>query len=274
MPSQRTEPSSIPPLRQLVPASSLPASFRLDGKVALVTGASRGIGEVIARALAEAGAHVVVSSRRAESVEAVAASIRQLGGSASARAIHMGALGELAPAADAIVAEHGRLDVLVNNAASSPVFGPVEDTPMSAVDKILDVNLKGPFALACAALPHLRAEGGSIVNVSSVGGVKPETGLGMYSVSKAALVSLTRVMAKEWGPDVRANVICPGLIRTDFSEPLWANESVAARFEGRLPLGRIGTSDEIAGLALFLASDASSYCTGSIFTADGGFLVA
>ena len=257
-----------------MPAFSLPAAFRLDGKVALVTGASRGIGEATARALAEAGAHVVVSSRRAEAVEAVASSIRQVGGSASARVLHMGALDALAPAVDAIVADHRRLDIVVNNAATNPVFGPVEDTPMSAVDKILDVNLKGPFALARAALPHLRARGGSIVNVASVGGVKPETGLGMYSVSKAALVSLTQVMAKEWGPDVRANAICPGLVKTDFSEPLWADDGLAARFKRHLPLGRIGTSEEIAGLALFLASDASSYCTGGVFTADGGFLVA
>ena len=249
--------------------------FRLDGRVALVTGASKGIGAAIAHALAAAGAHVVVSSRKQDAVDAVADAIRAAGGSASGRAIHVGDVEALPSHVEAIVEAHGRLDVLVNNAATSPVFGTVEDTPLSAVDKILDVNLKGPFALAVAALPHLRAGGaGSILNVSSVGGVKPETGLGMYSVSKAALVSLTQVMATEWGPGVRANVICPGLIKTEFSEALWANDALAARLERHLPLGRIGTSQEIAGLALFLASDASSYCTGGVFTADGGFLVA
>lgn len=254
----------------------LPDTFRLDGRVALLTGASRGIGEAMARALAAAGAHVVVTSRRQESVEAVAASIRETGGQATGRALHVGHADELAEAVGEIAAAHGGLHILVNNAATNPVYGPVEDTDAGAFDKIMEVNVKGPFLLAQAALPHMaEAGGGSIVNVSSIGGVKPETGLGIYSVSKAALISLTQVMAKEWGRHgVRANVICPGLIQTQFSEALWTDEKTLDRFTRHLPAGRIGVPEDFAGLAVFLASDASAYCTGGTFTADGGYLVA
>ena len=255
--------------------SALPDSFRLDGRVALVTGASRGIGEAMARALAEAGAHVVVTSRKAESVEAVAESIRQSGGQATGRALHVGRADELAEAVHQIAEAHGGLHVLVNNAATNPVYGPVEDTDEAAFDQIMGVNVKGPFLLAQAALPHLADEGGSVINVSSIGGVKPEAGLGIYSVSKAALVSLTQVMAKEWGPKgVRANAVCPGLIQTRFSQALWDDERTLDRFTRHLPAGRIGVPEDLAGLAVFLASDASAYCTGGVFTADGGYLVA
>jgi NAD(P)-dependent dehydrogenase (short-subunit alcohol dehydrogenase family) len=255
--------------------SALPDRFRLDGRVALVTGASKGIGEAMARALAEAGAHVVVTSRRQEAVEAVAASIREAGGQATGRALHVGHLDELADSIDAIAGELGGLHVLVNNAAANPVYGPVEDTDEAAYDKIMDVNVKGPFLLAQAALPHLKKEGGSIINVSSIGGRKPEQGLGIYSVSKAALLSLTEVMGKEWGQHgVRANAICPGLIQTKFSEALWADDKTRERFVRHLPAGRVGQPEDLAGLTTFLASDASAYCTGAVFTVDGGYLVA
>ena len=255
--------------------ASLPDSFRLDGRVALVTGASKGIGEAMARALAEAGAHVVVTSRRQEAVDAVAASIREAGGRATGQALHVGRLDELAGAVDAIAEAHGGLHVLVNNAAANPAYGPVEDTDEGAYDKIMDVNVKGPFLLAQAALPHLKRDGGSVVNVSSIGGRKPEQGLGIYSVSKAALLSLTEVMGKEWGRyGVRANAICPGLIQTKFSEALWADDKTRERFTRHLPAGRVGQPEDLAGLAVFLASDASAYCTGAVFTVDGGYLVA
>ena len=254
---------------------ALPDAFRLDGKVALVTGASKGIGEAMAHALAQAGAHVVVTSRRQEAVEAVAADIRAAGGQATGRALHVGKLDELAPAVDAIAEAHGGLHVLVNNAAANPAYGPVEDTPEEAYDKIMEVNVKGPFLLAQAALPHLKKEGGSIINVSSIGGRKPEQGLGIYSVSKAALLSLTEVMGKEWGRHgVRANAICPGLIQTKFSEALWADDKTRERFVRHLPAGRVGQPEDLAGLTTFLASDASAYCTGATFTVDGGYLVA
>ena len=255
--------------------ADLPASFRLDGRVALVTGASKGIGEAMARALAAAGAHVVVTSRKREAVEAVAESIREAGGQATGRALHVGRLDELAGAVGEIAAESGGLHVLINNAAANPVYGPVEDTDEAAYDKIMDVNVKGPFLLSQAALPHLSRDGGSILNVSSIGGVKPETGLGIYSVSKAALISLTDVMAKEWGRHgVRANAICPGLIQTAFSEALWGDEKTRERFTRHLPAGRVGQPEDLAGLTVFLASDASAYCTGATFTVDGGYLVA
>ena len=253
----------------------LPDSFRLDGRVALVTGASRGIGEAMAWALAEAGAHVVVTSRRQASVEAVAERIRQAGGQATGRVLHVGHADSLAEAVGAIASERGGLHILVNNAATNPVYGPVEHTDAAAFDQILGVNVKGPFLLAQAALPHLAAEGGSILNVSSIGGVKPEAGLGIYSVSKAALISLTQVMATEWGArGVRANVICPGLIQTQFSQALWSDDRTRERFTRGLPAGRIGVPEDLAGLAVFLASDASAYCTGGVFTVDGGYLVA
>ncbi|WP_412063652.1 SDR family NAD(P)-dependent oxidoreductase [Rubrivirga sp. IMCC45206] len=254
---------------------ALPDSFRLDSRVALVTGASRGIGEAMARALADAGAHVVVASRRQEAVDAVAASIRAAGGQATGRALHVGRADEIAEAVSEIADTHGGLHVLVNNAATSPVYGPVEETDERAFDQIMGVNLKGPFLLAQAALPYLSVSGGSILNVSSIGGVTPETGVGIYSVSKAALISLTQVMAKEWGRHgVRANAICPGLIQTQLSQPMWADEKTLARFTRGVPAGRIGVPEDLAGLAVFLASDASAYCTGGVFTVDGGYLVA
>lgn len=257
-------------------ASSFPDAFRLDGRIALVTGASKGIGEAMAHALARAGAHVVVTSRRQEAVEAVAAAIRDGGGQATGQALHVGRHDALSDAVSAIAEVHGGLHILVNNAAANPVYGPVEDTDVAAYDKIMEVNLKGPFLLAKAALPHFRAAGaGSVINVSSVGGVKPETGLGIYSVSKAGLIALTQVLAKEWGRHgVRANAICPGLIETSFSEALWSDDATRERFTKHLPLGRIGQPDDLAALTVFLASGASAYCTGGVFTADGGYLVA
>ena len=255
--------------------AALPDSFRLDGRVALVTGASKGIGESMARALAAAGAHVVVTSRNQESVDAVAESIRQSGGQATGRALHVGRLDALADAVGEIAGELGGLHVLVNNAATNPVYGPVEETDEAAFDKIMDVNVKGPFLLAQAALPHMKESGGSVINVSSIGGRKPEEGLGIYSVSKAALISMTEVMGKEWGRHgVRANAICPGLIKTKFSQALWADDKTRDRFTRHLPAGRIGEPEDLDGLTVFLASDASAYCTGAVFTVDGGYLVA
>jgi NAD(P)-dependent dehydrogenase (short-subunit alcohol dehydrogenase family) len=164
---------------------------------------------------------------------------------------------------------------VVNNAATNPVFGPVVDTSLEAFDKIIAVNVKGPFELAKKLYPTLKAKkSGSVINISSIGGLRPEGGLGIYSMSKAALISLTKVMAKEWGDDnIRANAICPGLIKTKFSEALWSNDKMMAMMMKVLPIKRVGTPEEIAALALYLASDSSAYCTGSVFTADGGFTI-
>lgn len=249
--------------------------FDLTGKVALITGASKGIGEAIARFYATYGASVVINSRKQEAVDEVAKAIRTEGGKATGVAGQVGNIEECQKIFDAALAAYGRIDILVNNAASNPVFGPVENTDERAFNKIMDVNVKAPFELAKMCLPIMRTNGGgSIINISSIGGVSPEQMLGIYSVSKAALISLTKVMAAEWGKDnIRANVICPGLIQTKFSEALWNNEKIMKHMLAQLPLSRVGTPEEIAGLALFLASEASSYCTGSVFMADGGYLI-
>ncbi|MDF1501935.1 glucose 1-dehydrogenase [Roseisolibacter sp. H3M3-2] len=253
---------------------SVAARFRMDGRVAIVTGASKGIGEATARALAEAGARVVVSSRRQEAVDAVAHAIVAAGGEALAVAANVGRPDEARALVERTLAHWGGVDVVVNNAAVNPVYGPLLDADDAVLDKILAVNVKGPLEVCRHAYPSMRARGrGSVVNVSSIGGVSPEPGLGLYSVSKAALVSLTKVMAQEWGAHgVRANVICPGLIRTKFSQALWQDERVLAHTLAQQPIPRVGEPEDVAGLALFLASDAAAYCTGGVYMADGGYL--
>lgn len=247
--------------------------FNLKGKTAIVTGASKGIGQAIAETLAMAGASVVVSSRKAEAVENVAVNLRGKGLEARAVACNMGSTEEIAALVEAAADHYKRIDIIVNNAAANPVYGPVEDTEEWAFDKIMDVNVKGPFELCRKALPWLADGGGSIINISSIGGITPEPAIGIYSVSKAALISLTKVMAREWGPrGVRANVICPGLIKTKFSQALWSDERVMKKMTGNLPIRRIGVPEDLAGLALYLASDASAYTTGAVHMADGGYL--
>jgi NAD(P)-dependent dehydrogenase (short-subunit alcohol dehydrogenase family) len=248
--------------------------FDLTDKVAIVTGASKGIGKAIAHALGEHGAKVVVSSRDQEACEAVAVELGSAGIEARGIAAHMGEAENIQQLVDHTIEEFGGVDILVNNAATNPVFGPLLQSDALVFDKIMGVNVKGPFELARRVQPSmLERGGGSVINISSVGGVSPEHLLGLYSVSKAALISLTKVMAKEWGSvGIRANAICPGLIKTKFSKALWSNEAILKTVTERLPLGRMGSPEEVAGLAVFLASDASSYCTGGVFTADGGYL--
>lgn len=250
-------------------------SFSLEGKVALITGASKGIGEAIARNYANMGAKVVINSRKQEAVDAVANAINTEGGTAIGVAGQVGNMEDCQKIFDATMSAFGRIDIVVNNAATNPVFGPVENTDAAVFDKIMNVNVKAPFELAKMCLPIMEKNGGgSIINVSSIGGLKAEQMLGIYSVSKAALISLTKVMAAEWGKhNIRANVICPGLIQTKFSQALWSNDMIMKHMLSQVPLGRIGQPEEIVGLALFLASEASSYCTGGVFVADGGYLV-
>jgi NAD(P)-dependent dehydrogenase (short-subunit alcohol dehydrogenase family) len=256
-------------------ASRLRELFDLTGKSAIVTGASKGIGAAVARGLAEFGARVVLSSRRQEGVEALAATLRADGLDATAVAAHMGDVAAIQALIDRTRALHGSVDIIVNNAATNPVYGPILETDASAFDKIMSVNVKGPLELARRAHPLMAARGGgSIINLSSIGGLCPEPMLGLYSVSKAALISLTKVMAREWAGDgIRVNAICPGLIQTKFSAALWQNEDVLKRFLERIPQRRIGQPEDIVGLAVFLASAASSYCTGAVFTADGGYMI-
>ncbi len=249
--------------------------FSLNGKVAIITGASKGIGKAIAEIFAEAGAQVVVSSRKQEAVDAVANELKEKGGDAIGVAANAGSLEDLANLVSKTMEHFGKIDIVVNNAATNPAYGPIVNTSSEEFDKIMNVNVKGPFELSKLALIEMKKNGGgSIINISSIGGLNPEPMLGIYSVSKAALVSLTKAMAKELGTDgVRVNVICPGLIKTKFSEALWSNEAATEKMVKRLPIARIGVPEDIAGLALFLASNASAYCTGGIYTADGGFTI-
>ncbi len=250
--------------------------FQLEGKVAVVTGASKGIGEAMARGLAEFGAKVVVSSRKQEAVDAVAEAFRADGLEATGIAANMGNIEEAHTLVDKTVETYGGLDIIINNAATNPVFGLIQNTEERAFDKIIDVNLKGPFELCKRAYPILKERGGgSIINISSIGGINPERGIGIYSVSKAGLINLTKAMAQDWGRDnIRVNAICPGLIKTKFSQALWGNEAIVEQFLQNILLKRVGTTDELAGLAVFLASDAAAYCTGSIYMVDGGYAAA
>jgi dehydrogenase/reductase SDR family protein 4 len=253
----------------------LSSVFSLDGKVALITGASKGIGFSIAEIFAAAGAKVVLCSRKQEAVDEMAEKLKSKGYEATGIACNVGKMDELPFLVEKTIATYGQLDILVNNAASNPVFGPVHETSIDAFDKIMDVNLKAPFELCRLCFPHLRkSSGASVINISSIGGISPEHGLGIYSVSKAALISLTKVFAKEWGESkIRVNVICPGLIETKFSEALWTNDKIMSMIIKQLAIKRAGTPEEIGAMALFLASNASSYTTGAVFTADGGFTI-
>lgn len=251
------------------------ARLRLDGKVAIVTGGTRGIGLAIATTFARAGAHVVVTSRRAEHVDAAVAALTDAGHSVLGIASHMGRMADVQDIAARTVEHFDGIDIVVNNAATNPVFGPLQEASTAAFDKIFAVNVKGPLELCKAAHGSMAQRGGgAIVNIASIGGISPEAGLGIYSASKAALISLTKVMAQEWGADgIRANAICPGLIKTRFSAALWQDEHFANHVLGHQPIRRIGTPADVSGLALFLASEAAAYCTGSVYMVDGGYLI-
>lgn len=255
---------------------SIKKSFGLQGKVAIVTGSSKGIGESIARGLAEHGAKVVISSRKQEAVDEVASAFQANGWDAIGIACHIGDEKQRKALVDQTIDYFGGIDILVNNAAINPVFGPLEDADPGIFDKIMDINVKAPWALSNDCLPAMKARGtGSIINISSVEGIHPGFGLGLYSTSKAALIMLTKNQAKEWGKyGIRSNVICPGLVKTKFSAALWQNEKLVSKLESSLPSGRMALPDEMAGLAVLLASSAGAYMTGGVYTADGGYLIA
>lgn len=249
--------------------------FDLSGKVAIVTGSSKGIGESIARGLAEHGAKVVISSRKQEAVDEVAKAFQDDGLEAVGIACHVGDSEARKALIEETVNKFGGIDILVNNAAINPYFGPLEGSDSGVFDKIMDVNVKAAWELSNLALPIMKQRGGgSVINVSSVEGIHPGFGLGLYSASKSALIMLTQNQAKEWGPHgVRANVLCPGLIKTKFSQALWQNDGLMKKMEQHLPLRRMGQPDEMAGIVLLLASDAGSYMTGGVYAADGGYLI-
>lgn len=248
--------------------------FNLTGKVALVTGASRGIGESIAHLLAQYGAHVIVSSRKLEACEAVAQAIRENGGKASALACHVGDMQQIDALFDNIQAAHGQLDILINNAAANPYFGHILDTDLAAFQKTVDVNIRGYFFMSVAAGKMMREQGqGVILNTASVNGVVAGDMQGIYSITKAAVISMTKSFAKECGKfDIRVNALLPGLTDTKFASALTGNDKILKSALSQIPLGRVAQPDEMAGTVLYLVSDASSYTTGSTIIVDGGML--
>jgi NAD(P)-dependent dehydrogenase (short-subunit alcohol dehydrogenase family) len=250
--------------------------FSLGGRVALVTGASRGIGRAIALRLASAGARVVICSRKAEGVQAVAEEIAAAGGQALAVPAHVGRTDDVVALVARAREAYGRLDVVVNNAATNPHFGPILTADEGQWDKILDTNLKSIFRVCKAVVPHMEAQGGGkIINIVSIAGMRPSPGMGIYGISKAGAIMLTQTLAMELGPaNIQVNAIAPGLIKTQFSQALWQTEPLATAILNRIPLGRFGEPEDVAGLALFLASPASDYISGAVFLVDGGMNVA
>ncbi len=250
--------------------------FSLEGKVAVVTGASRGIGRAIALRLAQAGAKVVVSSRKLENVQIVADEIEAAGGKAMAFQAHVGQTDEVTALVAQTVETFGQVDVAINNAATNPHFGPLLTADEGQVDKILDTNLKGVFRVCKAVVPQMEKQGGGkIINLASVAGLRASPGMGVYGISKAAVIMLTQVLAAELGhANIQVNAIAPGVIKTRFSRVLWQTPQIAGPILGRLPLGRFGEPEDVARLALYLASPASDYVTGAVFLVDGGMNVA
>ncbi|MEI6459297.1 MAG: glucose 1-dehydrogenase [Pseudomonadota bacterium] len=248
--------------------------FDLNGKVAIVTGASRGIGEAIAQVLSDNGAHVVVASRRLERCEEVAADLRAAGGQATALACHVGEMAAIEAFWAAIDARFERVDILVNNAGSNPIFGPVTETDPAAFQKTVDVNFRGYWFMCQYAVARMRRHGGgSIVNMASVTAERPMENIGVYGATKAAVVNLTQAYARECAQyGVRVNAILPGLINTKFAAALQTEGPVRTAALAQIPLRRIGDPIDIAGAALFLASGASSYMTGATLRIDGGLL--
>lgn len=249
--------------------------FDLSGRVALISGASRGIGEEAALLLAAHGAHVIVSSRRIEGCQHVADKIIAAGGQATVKACHVGEPASIDALIDEIGAEFGKLDILVNNAAANPYFGHILDTPLEALQKTVDVNLRGYFYMSQKAGQLMRKAGGGVmVNTASVNGVTPGMMQGIYSVTKGAIINMTLAFAKECAPQgIRVNALLPGLTETKFASALTSNEEIMKMATARIPLGRAAQPSEMAGAILFMASDASSYMTGSCMTVDGGLLI-
>ncbi|MGS2720197.1 SDR family oxidoreductase [Paraglaciecola aestuariivivens] len=250
------------------------ALFDLTGRVALVTGASRGIGEAIAKLLAAHGARVIVSSRKLDGCEAVAEAIRQQGGDAHAMACHVGEMAQIEQTFADIKLKYGRLDILVNNAAANPYFGHILDTDLAAYDKTVDVNIRGYFFMSTAAGKMMKKQGGGVIlNTASVNGISPGMGQGIYSITKAAVINMTKAFAKECGPlNIRVNALLPGLTETKFASALTSNDKILKTALMQIPLGRTAQPEEMAGTVLYLVSDASSYTTGTTVVVDGGYL--
>ncbi|ORJ92552.1 short-chain dehydrogenase [Prescottella equi] len=244
-------------------------STDLTGKVALVTGASRGLGLAIARGLKGAGATVIVASRKVDSCQEAVAALEDIPGEAHPLALHVGRWDELEPAVDGIIERHGSLDILVNNAGIAPLAPTLTSVSESLWDKTIEVNVKGPFRLMAVAGDRMRkAGGGSIINISSIGAVRPSPAEAMYAAAKNGLNALTQAFAQEYAPTVRVNCVMPGSFATDMADN-WDDEFIGL-VTNRLPAGRLGRPEEIAGIVTHLASDAAGYTTGALIPVDGG----
>ena len=250
----------------------MPAAISLAGKVALVTGGGRGIGKAITRCLAEAGAGVVIASRKLENLQATAAEFADLPGKVVPIACHVGRLDQLEALVRETESRLGPVDVLVNNSATNIGQGPSLGVTDEMLDKMVEVNVKSALRLVRLTVPRMiERKRGSVINIASIAGLQPQPGGLLYSFTKAGLIMMTRCWAREFGPHgVRVNAIAPGLIQTDFSEYFWKDEEYRARLESEQPIRRIGQPHEIGHLALYLASDESSFVTGQVFVADGG----
>jgi NAD(P)-dependent dehydrogenase (short-subunit alcohol dehydrogenase family) len=248
--------------------------FSLSGKVALVTGGSRGIGKAIAVGLARFGADVAVTSRKLPDLEEVAKEIRGFGRKSMAVATHVGRVEEIGNLVPKVQGELGRIDILVNNAGTNPTMASAIDIEERAWDSIMNLNLKGLFFLSQAVARIMKEQGGGkIINVASVAGITPDI-LPVYSISKAGVIMATKVMAQQWAQyNIRVNAIAPGLTKTRFSEALWGNPDIEQAVMMRTPLGRVAEPDEMVGAVVFLASDASSYVTGHTLVVDGGTVI-
>jgi dehydrogenase/reductase SDR family protein 4 len=245
----------------------------LDGKVALITGGSRGIGKAIALAFANAGADIVISSRKQPVLDEVVAEIEKMGRRALAVAAHNREPDDLRQLMAQVKEAYGRLDILVNNAATNPIMAPLIDIEERTFDVIMNTNLKGYFLLSQLAAKMMIEQGGNghILNISSVGGISPDKGLGVYCISKAAINMLTRALAVELGDyNIRVNALAPGVVKTRFSQALWSNEALMAQEMKHTPLKRIAQPEEVARMALTLVSDAAAYITGQVIVMDGG----
>ncbi len=250
-------------------------NFDLAGRVGIITGGTRGIGLAIAQAFVSAGASVMVSSRKKENVTKAVEAIRSSGGKAAGFPAHTGHPDEVKELVARTVEEFGGVDILVNNAATNPHFGPILTAEESHWDKILDVNVKGYFRMAKTCVPHMRERGGGkIINIASIAGRIPLPNMGVYSVSKAAVIMLTEVLAVELAPfNIQVNAIAPGVVKTRFSQALWQNPQIYEEVISAIPQRRIAEPRDIAGIALYLASSASDFTTGATIPVDGGQLV-